>query len=160
MNDAWGYSNDDDQDNLPSDGPKALRDAYKALKQQNEDLNQKLTSFLEGQKKQQLETVFTSLGVPEAVKLYQGEPDPEKAKAWVDTMRGVFGSGNVQGDPTPAPPSQPAITNDQQAQYEAMVQAGSTGTPMGNFDAAASAVNSATSIQDLINASMQSQHLR
>ena len=159
MNDAWGMGNDEDQDNLPGDGPKALRDAYKALKQQNDDLNSKLTSFLEGQKKQQLETVFTSLGVPGAASLYQGEPDPDKAKAWVETMRATFGNGTVQGEPAPAP-IQPAITEEKQAQYEAMTQAGMTGTPMGNFDAAAAAVNSATSMQDLINASMQSQHLR
>lgn len=160
MNDAWGYADNEIQDDSQLNGPKALRDAYKALKQQNDELNQKLTSFLETQQRQQLETVFTSLGVPGAASLYQGEPDPEKAKAWVDTMKATFGNGIVQGENTPAPTSQPAITDDQQAQYEAMTQAGATGTPMGNFDSAAASVNSATSMQDLINASMQMQHLR
>lgn len=160
MNDAWGYDPTEVQDDSQMTGPKALRDAYKALKEQNDNLNQKLTGFLEREEKRNLEAVFTSLGVPGAASLYQGEPDPEKAKAWVDTMRSTFGSGAAQGEPTPAPTPQPAITDDQQAQYEQMVQAGATGVPMGNFDAAQNAVNSATSIQDLINASMQSQHLR
>lgn len=159
MNDAWGYQPNEDEGN-ELNGPKALRDAYKALKQQNEELNTKLTSFLENQQRQQLETVFTSLGVPEAAKLYQGEADPEKAKAWVDTMKATFG-GAPQTSQAPAPASSPpAVTEDQQAQYEQMTQAGATGTPMGNFDSAAASIGSATSMQDLINASLQMQHLR
>ena len=150
MNDAWGYSSEnDDLGNSPQDGPKALRDAYKALKQQNDDLNQKLTSFLETQQKQQMATVFSTLGVPGAADLYQGEPDPEKAKAWVDTMRGVFGSGTVQGDVTPVS-SPPAITDDQQAALQRMTEAGQNGVPMGNIDAAQSAVNGAGNLQELL----------
>ena len=57
MNDNWGYEDNAGQgENL--DGPKALRDAYSALKKQNEDLNSKLTSFLEREEKQRVATVF------------------------------------------------------------------------------------------------------
>ena len=46
----WGYDENDAQGDLgnstEAEGPKGLRDAYKSLKQQNDELNQKLTSFL------------------------------------------------------------------------------------------------------------------
>lgn len=148
MNDAWGYESEN-LDESQMNGPKALRDAYKALKQQNDELNSKLTSFLESQQKQQLSTVFTTLGVPGAADLYQGEPDPEKAKAWVDTMRGVFGSGTAQGEVAPVS-SPPAITDDQQAALQRMTEAGQSGVPMGNIDAAQAGVNGAGNLQELI----------
>lgn len=149
MNDNWGFENTDNaQTGENLDGPKALREAYSKLKAQNEELNGKLTSFLEDQQKQKLAGVFESLGVPGAATVYQGDADPEKAKAWVESMRGVFGSGSAQGiDPTPAAP---AFTQDQQAAMQRMSSAGSEGVPMGNFEAAASAVSSANSIDELI----------
>lgn len=151
MNDSWGYDDNanTDQGNT-NNGPKALRDAYDALKKQNEDLNQKLTGFLERESKRELASVFESLGVPGAAQIYQGEPDPEKAKAWVESMRGVFGTGSAQGnDPTPAAP---AFSQDQQAALQRMTDAGQDGVPMGNMEAAVSAVGSANSIDDLISA--------
>lgn len=149
MNDAWGYDSNDGLDENQMDGPKALREAYKALKAQNTELNQKLTSFLESQQKQQMSAVFTTLGVPGAADLYQGEPDPEKAKAWVDTMRGVFGSGTAQGEVAPVS-TQPAITDDQQAALQRMTEAGQAGVPMGNIDAAQAGVNGASNLQELL----------
>lgn len=149
MNDSWGYEdNANTEQGNNFDGPKPLRDAYNALKKQNEDLNQKLTGFLERESKRELASVFESLGVPGAATIYQGEPDPEKAKAWVESMRGVFGTGSAQGiDPTPAAP---AISQDQQAALQRMTDAGQDGVPMGNMEAAVSAVGSANSINDLI----------
>ena len=149
MNDAWGYDSNEGLDEAQANGPKALRDAYKALKQQNEDLNAKLTSFLENQQKQQMGQVFTALGVPGAADLYTGEPDPEKAKAWVDSMRGVFGSGTAQGEATPVS-TPPAITDDQQAALQRMTEAGQAGVPMGNIDAAQAGVNGASNLQELL----------
>lgn len=146
MNDSWGYEDNAGQgENL--DGPKALRDAYAALKKQNEELNGKLTSFLEDQRRAKMASVFESLGVPGAAQVYQGDADPEKAKAWVESMRGVFGNGSAQGDPAPAAP---AFTQDQQAALQQMTQAGSDGVPMGNFEAASAAVGQANSIDELI----------
>lgn len=149
MNDNWGFENNDDtQTGENLDGPKALREAYSKLKAQNEELNTKLTSFLEDQQKQKLAGVFESLGAPGAAAVYQGPPDPEKAKEWFTTMQSVFGNGSAQGNsPTPAAP---AFTQDQQAAMQQMASAGSEGVPMGNFEAAASAVSSANSIDELI----------
>lgn len=147
MNDQWGYENTDNNasqgENL--DGPKALRDAYKALKAQNEELNTTLTSFINEQKQQKLAGVFESLGVPEAAKVYSGDADPEKAKAWVESMRGVFGGGN------PTQGTQPQGIDPAQAeQLQRMTEAGQNGTPMGNFEIAASNMSSVNSTDDIV----------
>lgn len=152
----WGYDDNASADlgnDNNTDGPKALRDAYAALKKQNEELNGKLTSFLEEQNKQKVAGVFESLGIPQATQVYQGEADPEKAKAWAESMQAVFGSGNAGGTApvanTPAPPALPA---EQQQRYEAVTEAGSTGQPLSNMDAAHAAVGNANNINDLIEA--------
>ena len=150
MNDQWGYDNTNDAsqgENL--DGPKALRDAYKALKAQNDELNSKLTSFLEDQTKQKLSGVFESLGVPGAAQVYQGEPDPEKAKQWVETMRGVF-AGNAQGNPAQEFQEQSGLEPDAAAQLQRMTEAGQHGVPMGNIEIAASNLGSVTSTDDIV----------
>lgn len=155
MNDQWGYEEDTngtDLGNDRNDGPKALRDAYAAMKKQNDELNAKLTGFLEDQKKQTLATVFQSLGAPGAENLYQGEADPGKAKAWVESMRGVFGGNNAQGTAPVADsaPTTPALEPDTQAQYQRMTEAGQNGAPIGGFEAAQAAVNDATDLTGLI----------
>lgn len=155
MNDQWGYEEDTNGADLgitSNDGPKALRDAYAAMKKQNDDLNAKLTGFIEAQEKQKLATVFTSLGAPGAEALYNGDADPEKAKAWVESMRGVFGGNNAQGAAPVADsaPAAPALTPDAQEQYQRMTEAGQNGAPIGGFEAAQAAVNDATDLTSLI----------
>lgn len=145
----WGYENDDNANlgnNTDSNGPKALRDAYEAMKRQNDELNQKLTSFLEEQQRSKMAQVFESLGVPQAASAYDGPADPEKAKAWVESMRAVFGGQPQQVAEQPAPPTLPP---SMQAQYERMTQAGSEGSPLGNVEAAQAAINDATSVEAL-----------
>lgn len=151
MNDTWGYDTSDaSQDNDQElTGPRALRDAYKALKAQNDELNQKLTSFLETQEKARIATVFETLGAPQAASLYKGEADPEKAREWFQNMQAVFG-GN-QGSTPQVADSSPGLSQETQDQFQRMTQAGSDGVPMGNIEAAQAAVGSATSIQDLMN---------
>lgn len=144
----WGYDdNDNSQTGENLDGPKALREAYAALKKQNESLNEKLTGFLEDQQKQKLAGVFESLGVPQAASVYQGEADPEKAKAWVESMRGVFGGNAGAVDPAPV---QSAVTDDQQAALQRMTEAGQSGTPMGSFEAAQAGVGGANDLDSLL----------
>lgn len=149
----WGFEDDNVLDlgnSNEATGPKALRDAYEAMKKQNEELNQRLTSFLEEQAQQKMATVFESLGVPGAQAAYQGPNDPQKAKEWVDQMRSVFGGGQPQQvAEQPAPPTLPP---SMQAQFERMTQAGSEGVPVGNFEAAQAAINDASDPQALINA--------
>ena len=147
----WGFEdNDANQGNsTEANGPKALRDAYEAMKKQNEELTSKLTSFLEEQTRSKMATVFESLGVPGAQAVYQGDADPEKAKAWVESMRSVFGGQPQAAAEQPAPP---ALPPSMQSQFERLTQAGNEGTPMGNVEAAQGAINDASDTQALINA--------
>ncbi len=148
MNDAWGYDNDGSQGETELNGPKALRDAYKAQQEMLKEIRQQLADERAERQKAQLSTVFTTLGVPGAVDLYQGEPDPDKAKAWVETMRATFGNGSAQE--APAPVQTPVMTPDQMTQYQQMTEAGSQGVPMGNMEAAMNAVGQAGDLQSLI----------
>lgn len=147
----WGFENNDDtQTGENLDGPKALRDAYNALKAQNDELNTKLTSFLADQEKAKKAALFANLGAPGAESLYQGDADPEKAKQWIDSMRSVFG-GNAQGAPvTPVAETQPAMTPEQQASFQTMVNAGQNEVPLGNFEAAQTTLGSATTLDEII----------
>jgi hypothetical protein len=155
----WGFEDDGVHDLGTSNeatGPKALRDAYEAMKKQNEDLNQKLTSFLEEQAREKMATVFQSLGVPEAQSAYQGPNDPQKAAEWVNSMRQVFGGGQPQ-QAAAEQTQQPTLPPSMQAQFERLSQAGSEGSPLGNVEAAQAAVNDATDIQGLLNAFQNGQ---
>lgn len=147
----WGFENDgtDGLDNSnEANGPKALRQAYEAMKKQNEELSNQLTSFLEEQKAAKMATVFESLGVPGAQTVYQGPADPAKAKEWVDSMRSVFGGAA----PAAAEQSQqPKLPESMQAQFERLSQAGNDGAALGNVEAAQAAVNDANDVQALIN---------
>lgn len=150
MNDAWGYGDPNEgQASTQFDGPKALREAYDAQKKLIEDMRADMERDRAERKQEKLASVFTNLGVPGAAALYQGEPDPEKAAEWVNTMKATFGNGNVQGEVTQAP-VQPALAADQQEQYQRMSEAGQNGVPMGNFEAASAAVGQATDIESLI----------
>lgn len=150
----WGFE-DNDVNGLGNstevNGPKALRDAYDKQKQQLDDLTQKLTSFMEREEKQQMATVFESLGVPGAQSVYQGPNDPQKVKEWVDTMRQTFGGGQPQQAAIEQPIT-PTLPPSMQSQFERLSQAGNEGVPVGNVEAAQAAVNDATENQAIINA--------
>lgn len=150
MNDAWGYNDDNaGQGEIPMDGPKALREAYAALKAQNEELKNGLASIRQDINQQRVATVFETLGAPQAAALYTGDPDPVKAKEWFTSMQAVF--GGAQGQAPVVADSTPGLSPETQDQFQRMTQAGAEGVPMGNIDNANAAVGSATSIQDLIN---------
>lgn len=146
----WGY---DDNDNAQAgnnlDGPKALREAYDKLKQQNDDLNTKLTSFLEDQQKQQLGRVFNALGVPAAQQHYKGDADPQAIEAWVNDMKATFGGSSAAPASEPVT-SQPTMNPAEQHQYNMMVQAGQNEAPLGNFEAAQTGLSAATDVNSLI----------
>lgn len=151
----WGFEENDDNNNglgndTELDGPKALRGAYAALKKQNDELNAKLTSFLEEQTKSKVQTVFENLGIPGAASVYQGPADPKAAEEWAKSMQQVFGT---QGGTPPVADEQasaPALPASMQAQFERMTEAGQGGTPTGNLDAVSAAVGDASSNADII----------
>ncbi len=161
MNDAWGYEENQQNQQPTGDGPKALRDAYDALKKQNEELIASLTADREERAREKVSSVFSELGVPDAAKLYTGEPDPVKAKEWAETMKATFGTSNTQVQTQTSDTTQTASTMDAatQQQFTQMTQAGSEGTPLGNFQAAEAAVGTADNLSSLIAAmNAASQH--
>lgn len=158
MNDAWGYEeNAQAQNTGNNDGPKALRDAYEAQKAQNEAIMAELAAIRQERATEKLSSVFSDLGVPGAATVYQGEPDPEKAKAWVQSMQSVFGNGNAQGAGAPENVVQQGLDEETQKQFQQMTEAGSSGAPIGNFQAAEAAIGNADSLEALIaaNAAMR-----
>lgn len=158
MNDAWGYDDNEQTEPGHNDGPKALREAYKAQKAQNDAILAELAEIKQERAKEKLSSVFSELGVPDAAKLYQGEPDPEKARAWAESMRAAFGSG-AQGTPGSVPPPAPTLDASTQQQFQQMSEAGQSGTPLGNFEAAGAAVSQANDLTALISAMQQANHL-
>lgn len=162
MNDAWGYDDNNGQsaDNTAAETPKALRDAYAALKKQNEDLISALAADRAERAKEKLSSVFSELGVPGAVDLYQGEPDPEKARAWAESMRAAFGSGNAQQAGPADVPTPPVLDAQAQQQYQQMTQAGADGNPVTSLEAASASVSAAGNLQELMAAMNAAQRLQ
>ena len=163
----WGYENDDALNSLGNDnvndGPKALRDAYAALKAQNEELNKKLTSFLEETQKEKVQKTFENLGIPGAAAIYQGPADPKAAEEWAKSMQQVFG-GAPGGNPvvtneTETEAEQPKLPASMQAQFERMTAAGQDGIPIGNIEAAAGSIGDASNTADIVAAFQRMQHM-
>ncbi len=157
----WGYENSNEVPQAGNDseldGPKALRDAYTALKKQNDEVTAMVSELLAEKKASQAAAVFESLGIPEAARSL-APTDPTEAKAWAETMRTAFGGGNQGGTPPVAdtqPAAAPVLPPSMQAQFERMTEAGQNGSPLGNLDAAFNAVGDATDIQGLIAAHAQ-----
>lgn len=154
----WGIEDDTNlagnNDNLP--GPKALRDAYDALKQQNKELADGLAAVNQQLRTQQVVGTLSELGLPvAAAEQYKGEADPAKVREWATTMQSIFGGGSgvpnaPSTDQQQTPP--PVLTPEQQAQLQNLQSAGAQGTPLGNVEAAFGKVGDATDINGLLSA--------
>lgn len=160
MNDAWGYDDNAQTEPEHNDGPKALRDAYKRQGEILEQIQKQLADERAERSREKVSSVFSELGVPGAAALYQGEPDPEKARAWAESMRAAFGSGDARQETPADVQTPPALDAQTQQQYQQMTNAGQDGTPITSFEAAGLAMQNATNLEQLIAASQASQHLR
>lgn len=149
----WGIEDDPSQAGTNENtGPKALRDAYDALKKQNEQLQNGLATVQQQLQRQQVQGTLSELGIPAAAaEQYRGEADPDKVREWATTMQSIFGGGS--GAPT-TPPSGPAaaLEGDAAAQLQRMNEAGQSGTPLGNAEAAAGRIADAKDLQGLLSA--------
>lgn len=153
----WGIEDDTNLGgNNDASGPKALRDAYDALKQQNKELADGLAAVNKQLRDTAVSATLSELGIPAAAaEQYKGEADPAKVREWATSMQSLFGGGQAVtpgSTPTPVDQTQQGITPEQQAQLQAMNNAGQQGTPLGNAEAAVGRVNDANSIQDLLSA--------
>src|SRR5258705_10649066 len=69
-------------------GPKALRDAYEAMKQQNKDLADGLAAVQGQLSEQKVSATLSELGVPTAAAaLYRGDAEREKVKEGGSILR-------------------------------------------------------------------------
>lgn len=161
MSDTWGYNDGNDVtsqgNNTDNSGPKALRDAYEAMKAQNKELQDGLAAIQNELRAQKVSSVFDSLGIPGAAKLYAGDADPEKAREWAESMRSVFGGGNPGGTPQEA--AQQSIDSATQDQLQRMNEAGSAGQPLTNLDAASQGIGQAGDVQALIDVMRRAQNM-
>lgn len=147
----WGIEDDSNLAGTNENtGPKALRDAYDALKKQNQELQSGLATVQQQLQTQQVQSTLSELGIPAAAaEQYKGEANPEKVREWATTMQSIFGGGS--GTPnTPTPSAPPVIPDDQQARFQALNEAGTQGTPLGNAEAAAGRIADATDLQGLL----------
>lgn len=154
---TWGI--EDDNDGLANvnemNGPKALREAYEAMKKQNRELADGLAAIQGQLTQQKVASTLSELGVPAAAaSLYQGDADPEKVKEWATTMRTVFGGQGAPSTPSSADAAfaSPVMDGDTAKQYQSMTEAGAEGTPLGNAEAAMARIGDANDIQSLISA--------
>lgn len=149
----WG--NEDDTNlggNTELSGPKALRDAYEAQKQANQDLLNRMATLENSLTQQKVASTLTELGIPvTAAEQYKGEADPDKVREWATTMQSIFGGGNGTQSQNPAVPAQTLDPSVQQ-QLQGMNSAGQEGTPLGNADAALGRIGDATDIAGLLSA--------
>jgi hypothetical protein len=153
----WGFEDDNagQANHNEGNGPKALREAYEAMKKQNDELSSGLAAITKQLNDQRIASTFETLGVPAAAKLYQGDADPEKIKTWVDTMKTAFGN---TGTSSPSEQTAPLDDPDLAAQYQRMSEAGQSGVPLGSAEQAMGRVGDAKTPQDLINAFKMLNH--
>lgn len=148
----WGI---EDDTNLAGDnnspGPKALRDAYDALKQQNKDLADGLAAVNKQLRDTAVTSTLSTLGIPAAAATqYTGEADPEKVREWATTMQTIFGGAQSTPNTVDQQQAPQGLTPDQQAQLARMNDAGQQGQPLGNVEAANARINDATDLTGLL----------
>lgn len=154
MSDQWGQEDDSTSQNTGQTNdtsPKALREAYEAMKAKLDQVSEELTSERTARQEEKLQSVFSSHGVPDEVRQhYTGEKNPEKAEEWIATMKSAFG-----GESAPQSAPQPSMAAETQAQYRQMTEAGATGAPLTGDQAAQSAISQASSVQEIMQAMQQ-----
>jgi len=152
----WGIEDDTNlagtNDNLP--GPKALRDAYEAQKQRTTELENSLATVQKQLRDQAVGATLSELGIPAtAAEQYKGEADPVKVREWAASMQTLFGGGSATSTPNPIDQGQPqGLDPATQQQLQQLSEAGQSGTPLGNAEAAHGRVNDATDLAGLLSA--------
>lgn len=148
----WGI---EDDSNLAGDientGPKALREAYAALKKKDEEKDQRIAALERNLQTQQVQATLSKLGIPAAAAAqYKGDTDPDKVKEWATTMQSIFGGGTPQANTPNDSEGSAGLEPDVQARYDRLNGAGQEGTPLGNGEALAGRVADATDLKGLL----------
>lgn len=157
----WGIEDDTNLAGTNENtGPKALRDAYDALKQQNKELADGLAAVNKQLRDTSVGATLSELGIPAtAAEQYKGEADPTKVREWATQMQSLFGGGQAVtpgSTPSPTDQAQPqGLAPDVAQQLQQMQEAGSQGTPLGNMEAALGKVGDANDLKGLLSAWQQ-----
>jgi hypothetical protein len=145
MSNEWDITGEIGDENV-SDGPKPLRDAYKAQKEANQKLMERLEKLEAVNNRNAAADLIEAAGAKRTLaKHYTGDPDPDKISSWLNDFRDALGV--AQSQPVDAAPS---LTSETQAQYEKMNQQGTGSGTTGNLEAAAGDLSGANSTADLI----------
>lgn len=144
MSNEWDITGENGDENV-TDGPKPLRDAYKAQKEANQKLMERLEKLEAVNNRNAAADLIEAAGAKRTLaKHYTGDPDPDKISSWLNDIRDSLGVAPQ------AAQTDTSLATETQAQYEKMNQQGATGTVMGNMDAASADMSTANSTQDLI----------
>jgi len=145
MSNEWDITGEIGDDNV-SDGPKPLRDAYKAQKAKVDELTARLAKLEAESNRNTAADLIEAAGAKRSLaKHYTGDPDPDKISSWLNDFRDALGV--AQSQPADAAPS---LATETQAQYEKMNQQGTGSGTTGNLEAAAGDLSGANSTADLI----------
>lgn len=150
MSDAWtdDYNDDAGPQDQGNNTIKTLRALHDADSQRIKELENKLNAMAETQKANVVDGVLKSAGLDPAVgKFYSGEADPAAVAAWVEENKGLFGGAAAPVDD--APSVSPIQTDQQQTDYQRVLDAGVDGAKPGHYQDAMAALMSATTREEL-----------
>jgi hypothetical protein len=147
VNDAWGYTDENDQSANLNNGPKPLRDAYEAQKKANDELMKRLAALEAQNARNMAADLIEAQGVARsAAKYYQGEADPEKVTTWVNDLRSAFGAAPAVEQTS----AEPVLNSDDQAKYQKILNMGANSAPVGNMETAMQSIMDATSTAERV----------
>lgn len=147
MSNEWDISGNDGEETEQQFGNanKALKDAYKAQKDQNQKLMERLEALEAVNRRNTAADLIEQAGAKRSLaKHYSGDADPEKVNAWLNDFRDALGVAPQTSQ------TGTSLATETQAQYEKMNQQGVGAVTAGNFEAAASDVSAAGNLDDLI----------
>lgn len=157
MSENWDdFSNDQGQQPQRENNTiKTLRDMHDADSNRIKALEQQLAALSAERAEMKVGELMESHGLPrKAAKLYQGEADPAAVEAWVAENKDLFGVQSASPTQTPVDdgpsvtPTQ-SMSQEQQDDYQRVLNAGVDGVKPGHFNDAMSALLAATTREEL-----------
>jgi hypothetical protein len=148
MSNEWEITGESGEETEPQFGNanKALKDAYRAQKDQNQKLMERLEALEAVNRRNTAADLIEAAGAKRSLaKHYTGDADPDKVNTWLNDFRDALGVAPSQTETTGT-----SLATETQAQYEKMNQQGSGAATVGNLEAIAGDLSGANSTADLI----------
>lgn len=155
MSDVWDDSYDTtDPQPQGNNTIKTLRDLHDADSKRIKALEEQLNGLQKEAAQSKVAEALASHGIPaKAAKLYSGDPDPAAVAAWAEENRDLFGS--VGTNPTehiddgPSITPAPTMSQQEQADYQRVIDAGVDGVKPGHYNDAMAALLAAQTPDEL-----------